>query len=350
MSTLLIRGCLTMKKSMIIALALFVLIFVTGCVDYKAYEVPQEQNNEELELIDEIAQIEKELIGNQEVIEGKVLEEELEGIVEEEVILPELNEQPVKRVGTINITVKESEKLKLNVNVSDPDNDKVTFSFTKPLDANGEWKTNYGDAGEYFVTVFATDGKLITQSEITIVVTRVNVPPIVSVLRDIIVKEGEIISLKPKVEDPNGDEVTIKITEPLANGMLKTNHTSSGEYLITVVASDGELEAEESFKLIILNVNEKPIISNIADLAVEEGEVIKLKPEVTDLDGDELVVTISEPVGNDGIWETSYTSHGTYIVSVVADDGKDKVSKQIKIDIKDVNKAPVFVSITHQTE
>ena len=40
--------------------------------------------NEELELIDEIAQIEKELIGNQEVIEGKVLEEELEGIVEEE--------------------------------------------------------------------------------------------------------------------------------------------------------------------------------------------------------------------------------------------------------------------------
>lgn len=347
MLTLLIRGCLTMKKSMIIALVLFMLIFVTGCVDYKAYEVPQDQDNKELELIDEIAQIEKELIGDQEaIIEEKVLEE----IVEEEVILPELNEQPVKRVGVINITVKENEKLKLNVNVSDPDGDKITFSFTKPLDANGEWKTNYGDAGEYLVTVFATDGKLITQSEITIAVTRVNVPPIVNTLRDITVKEGETISLKPKVEDPNEDEITIKITEPLANGTFKTDHTSSGEYLITVVASDGELEAKESFKLIILNVNEKPIISNIADLVIEEGEVIKLEPEVTDLDGDELVVTISEPVGNDGIWETSYTDHGTYMVTVVADDGKDKVSKQIKIDIKDVNKAPVFVSITHQTE
>ena len=66
-----------MKKSMIIALVLFMLIFVTGCVDYKAYEVPadevlQNQDSEELELIDEIAQIEKEVVGDKEAIEEKI--------------------------------------------------------------------------------------------------------------------------------------------------------------------------------------------------------------------------------------------------------------------------------------
>ena len=77
------------------------------------------------------------------------------------------------------ILVRENEFIKLKARVTDPDRDEVSYSFSKPLSANGEWKTTYGDAGEYMVTLTATDGKLRTEKKIKIVVERVNVAPIV---------------------------------------------------------------------------------------------------------------------------------------------------------------------------
>ena len=285
----------TMNKYIITILALALIL--VGCTEYQKYDATEE----DLSLIDEIAKIEDEL-ANTDNPDFELLEE-VEETVEEEVVLPNPKEEQVLMEDALTVSVKENEAVKLNVKVTDPDEDPVTYTFTAPLDENGEWKTNYGDAGEYLVTITATDGKLTTEKRVNIVVERVNVPPVIAEVADIVVKEGETVTFEPTVTDPNNDAVSVNVAEPLTSGTFVTDHTSAGEYAITVLATDGELDSEKSFKLTVHDVNEKPIITGVEDITIKEGEVITIKPVVSDLDEDPLVITISQPVGDDGIWE-----------------------------------------------
>ena len=335
---------------MIYGLIIVSLIVLAGCAQYKAIDT---QNDEDLSLIDEIAKIEEEL-AQEEIKEDTTPEETTdtaeeavdETVNEEEVVIPDLDEAAVMNTEAVTISVKENELVKVNAKVSDPDEDPVTYTFSKPLNNNGEWKTNYGDAGEYMVTLKATDGKLTTEKVIKLVVERVNVPPVIDGVKDITILEGETVTFEPKVTDPNNDAVTVTISEPLKSGTFVTDHTSFGEYNIVVSASDGELDTEKTFKLTVNNVNEKPVISGLEDLKIKEGDVVKLKPTVTDLDEDPITLTISEPVGDDGIWATSYTDNGEYVITVTADDGQDKIVQKVTITIEDINKAPEIVDIS----
>ncbi|HLD79416.1 MAG TPA: hypothetical protein VJA18_02555 [Candidatus Nanoarchaeia archaeon] len=335
-----------MKKVGIILSGLVLLILLVGCVNYKSSEV-----TEDTSLVNEIARIEEELsLGAEpeaEVEEVEKLKEELNE-VEEEVVLPDLEEAETNTVDeeVKVIEVDENEMVKLNVKVNDPDQDAVQYSFTSPLNKVGQWKTNYGDAGEYMVTLSATDGVLTTEKQLKIVVNRVNVAPVINGVSDLHVKEGEIVKFKPLVSDPNKDEVTITVSDPLKEGTFVTDHTSAGEYQIKVVASDGELETEKTFTLVVDDVNELPVLTNLEDFQVKEGTVVKLEPKVTDLDGDEVTLTISEPVGDDGVWETRFTDHGEYFVTITANDGKGTVTKKVKVVVEDVNMPPEIVEVS----
>ena len=180
-------------------------------------------------------------------------------------------------------------------------------------------------------------------------VEKVNVAPVIEKLKDLTVKEGDEVVVEPQVSDPNKDAVTVTISEPLKSGGWKTDAKSAGEYKITVTASDGELEAETSFTLTVQDVNIPPVIAGVEDMAVQEGDVVTIKPEVTDEDGDEVKVAISDPVGDDGVWQTGYTDHGDYTITISADDGKEKVTQKINLVVEDVNKPPVFEKISLDT-
>src|SRR3989338_6923227 len=384
-----------MKKAMVGISILLLALVIVGCVDYKAYDVATgdavaDTAKDDASLINEIAQIEQE-VKNEDAASAdvktpdttsdeKVQETPLTGAAVtvdakettstetpkeetptvEETVLPELKEEKSTQTTEIiaektsntekTVTkVKENEVLKLRVNVTDPDKDVISFTYGKPLDKNGEWKTNYGDAGEYSITLTATDGKLTTNEKIKILVQRVNVPPVVSDLIDLKVKEGELVKIEPKVTDPNGDAVTVKVSAPLDTNKWQTDHTSSGEYLIKLLASDGELKTEKTFRLTVENVNMAPSIEGLQkELRVKEGETVTLKPLVKDLDEDDVKVTISSPVGDKGIWKTSYTDHGDYTVIVTADDGKTQVKKEVKVIVEDVNVPPIIKDIIVQ--
>jgi nitrogen fixation protein FixH len=340
------------KKSMVAVMAVLMLIFIVGCLDYKTYD-NQNTDNSDDSLINEIAQLEEELglsdTGDESPVElenpTEVMEEQEPIEVVEDVVLPELGQEDFVSTEPDVINVKENELVKLNVLVVDPDEDVVTYTFGKPLDENGQWQTNYGDAGEYFVTISATDGKLTTDKDVKIVVQRVNVPPIIAVLQDRVVKEGEVVKFTPDVSDPNNDALTVQVTEPLKSGVFTTDHTSAGEYQIRVTATDGELSSEASFKLTIQDVNELPIITEVEDITINEGETVTIKPVVTDLDEDPITLTISEPVGDDGVWETRFVDHGEYFITVSANDGKDVVNKRIKLLVQDVNMPPEILEV-----
>lgn len=353
-----ILGCVTI---------LILGLLLAGCLNYKAPGAPASGKAGEApsgdSLVDEIAQIEKQLQQEEQAkaeadkeaaeVEEEVAGEEAPEALEEEVVLPELEveaeAEKAPEAGLQVVTVKENELVKLNVQVSDPDKDTVTYTFSKPLDEKGQWKTNYGDAGEYPVTITASDGKLTTEKKLKLVVERVNVPPVLEPLGDVRAREGDLVKLEPKATDPNKDKVTVTISDPLSKTSWQTDHTSAGEYEIKVIASDGELETEKMLKLIVEDVNVLPEVSNLPEtLKVKEGDTVQLKPSVSDLDEDPITITMSEPVGDDGTWETGFTDHGDYVVTVTISDGKDTVVKKVAISVEDINMPPQFVDISLQ--
>lgn len=339
-----------MNRVLIISV-LMLSIFLVGCLDYKAYDL-QKENADDEKLLNELAQIEEELAAGDTKNPTDVKEAAGEQEVTEDVVVAEPSEEateaPETEVQTVRI--KENEVVRLRVKVADPDGDNVTYQFSAPLDKEGAWKTNYGDAGEYLATITATDGRLKTEKSVKIVVERVNVPPVIERLVDLRVKEGERVSFQPKVSDPNNDPVTVTVSEPLAKGTFTTDHTSAGEYLVTIMANDGELSSEATFKVVVADVNVLPEVSNVPErMLVKEGEVITISPVVSDLDNDPLTITISDPVGDDGTWETKYTDHGDYTVLVTVSDGKDTVKRNVALTVEDINMPPEIVEISLAT-
>ena len=67
---------------------------------------------------------------------------------------------------------------------------------------------------------------------------------------------------------------------------------------------------------------------------------------MNDLDGDNVQLSIGEPVGNNGVWETSFTDHGEYMITITANDGKDIVTKKVKVIVEDVNMPPEIVDVS----
>lgn|SRR3989338_213820 len=331
-----------MKKQLSIILLGAILLLAIGCVDYKAYEVPQEK------LTQDNANIQTQPITGAIAADVQnVTQPNTETI---KVDLPDLkSEDKTQNPQEVQvIKVKENDLIRLKASIKDPDQDPVNYSFSKPLSAKGEWKTSYGDAGEYLITLTASDGKLTTAKDLKLMVQRVNIAPIIEDLKDLTFSEGELVNFSPKVKDPNNDPVTVTVSDPLKEGTFKTDHTSSGDYRIKVTATDGELKTEKNFLLKIVNVNVKPQITNVNNLTLREGELVKIKPIILDLDENPIKTTISEPVGDDGQWQTKFTDHGDYVITITANDGVEKITKQIKLEIVDVNMAPEIISVELQ--
>ena len=277
-------------------------------------------------------------------VEEAPMVDELE-MMEQELEANDLVETPEETPEMRTIMVDENQPLDLGVDIVDPDMDVVEYTFSAPLNDDGQWDTSYGDAGEYVVTITATDGVHTAVEDVNLVVNRVNVAPELSGVENIEVREGEIVDFMPEVMDPNGDAVELTVSAPLNNGSFQTDHTSAGVYEIVVSATDGELTTTEIVSLTIEDVNVLPVIENVYDITVSEGETVMIEPVVSDLDGDELTVRISEPIGDSGVWDTSYTDNGVYEITVTVDDGKDIVEKMVTITVEDVNMAPQIVDI-----
>ena len=345
-----------MKKGLLI---LIVLVLLGACVKQPV------GTQEEVDLVKELQDIESKLADDENSSDTNssddvtgavvvVVDETTEDVedtdidtlvadVEEALKNPDVDTSTLQK-----IEFSETELVDLKINADDEDDDPLEFEFSAPLDADGKWKTDYGDAGEYVVTISASDGVNTVDKMILLVVKKKNVAPLLEGIESsLAVNEGMLLSLKPEVTDKNGDEVTLTFSKPLdSDGQWQTDHKSAGAYDITITATDGEAETVVKSKLTVKDVNVPPEVTGLEDsIEIDEGEKITLKPVVSDLDGDKVVVTISEPVGDDGIWETGFKDHGVYTITVAASDGKDTVSKEIALTVNDVNVPPQIIDI-----
>ncbi len=299
--------------------------------------------------------------------EEEIIEEEepegLEDITGE--VVTEIPEEEIEEIPegihipeeAVVIVIKETEDVSLKTTASDPDADQVTYAYSSPLDASGEWGTDYGDAGEYTITVTVSDGTLSASKDVLIIVNKKEEAPVIDESRptesEIRIDEDTEQDFSASASDINKDDLTYSWElddEEISTGKtakFKATYDDAGTYALKLAVSDGTSTVERAWKIIVSNVNRKPVLEAISSINVKETDTITIEPEASDPDGDELTYTIQDPVGDDGEWKTAYDDAGEYTILVTVSDGVDSDVQEVKVTVENVNRPPLIDSIVN---
>ena len=254
--------------------------------------------------------------------------------------------------------VQETDFVKINVTALDPDYDAVLYTFGTPLDQDGEWQTDFGDAGEYIVDIIASDGKSNTTKQVKIIVETKNRAPLVKV-KELHLEEGDTVDLRKTVEDLEGDALTYDFPVGFVDGVLETGYSDAGEYVYEFTVSDGKLETHARVKVIIQDKNEPPIIKDIFSdkekIEIDEGEELRFYVDVMDNDGDKVnviweydnTIIATEPVG---LYDVDFDSAGNHKLILTINDSSNIITKQWDIIIENVNRKPELEDVTLTVE
>ena len=92
--------------------------------------------------------------------------------------------------------------------------------------------------------------------------------------------------------------------------------------------------------------NEKTVTktkeSGVYKITVNEGELVKVRLNAKDPDGDALTYTYEKPLDSNGEWQTQMGDDGKYYTTVTVSDGKNDVDVDILIEVLSVNEDPVL--------
>ena len=147
-----------------------------------------------------------------------------------------------------DVSVREGETIRVSPSATDEDGDDVEFSFSAPLDGDGVWETEIGDAGTYFITVTAIDGFGGEDEEsFDIVVESIGGAgdPIFTSTPVTTAFLGEIYSYDADAYDPDGTRVTYSLQRKPTGmsinrdtGLITWTPRFTGNYNIRVRAVD----------------------------------------------------------------------------------------------------------------
>ena len=151
------------------------------------------------------------------------------------------------------------------------------------------------------------------------------------------------ISLSPSAIDPDEDTVLFTYDEPFdLQGVWTTSEGDAGKYRITITASDGKLEDEIQFYVIVESLNKKPVIEvEESVIEVEEGEYVIIDADITDPEEDELIITYSGWMTSD-TYKTTFDDQGTHKITITVSDGIHTVTETVRVIVSDQNRPPVF--------
>jgi len=299
-------------------------------------EVTEEETHEE-----ETEEVEEE------ATEEEDMETEVE-IVEEETEVEEVVEEIEMEGSVADIVVVEGELVELATEASDPDGDELTLTYSEPIAEDGTWQTEIGDAGDYEVTVTASDGTEEISQVVMIKVFPQNAVPVIEIADEFTFNEGDVVVLEPEVTDEDDDEVAVSFSGWMDSESYETTFDDAGEYVVTITATDGKVEASKEVTIIVENMNRKPSlkISGMEDgkIYVVEGEEVLIEYVTEDEDGDEIEVSFSEPF-TDGSWQTEVGNAGEYVIEVIATDGEVEASQEVLVVVEKLNAAPTLEAL-----
>ena len=253
--------------------------------------------------------------------------------------------------------VQETDLVKIAPEALDPDHDQVTYTYSLPLDKNGQWQTGYDDAGEYLLKITASDGLNQTTKEVLLIVDNKNQPPY-GMEKKVQVKELQSLDLKQLVADPDGDALEYVFTKPFdRKGIWTPGFDDQGTYIAKFSARDGEFTVPMRLEVEVLNTNQPPAISksfsNENTISLSENESLSYYADAADGDNDSLSyswtlngVEISKEARSSHFFD--FESSGSYKLAVAVSDGKHRVEKKWALKVENVNRKPVtdFAPIT----
>ena len=239
----------------------------------------------------------------------------------------------------------EGELVRIPVQAYDPDGQDVSLSFEEPFNEEGLWLTEIGDEGQYLVKVSVTDGLLTTSEYVLVIIERANRPPVVDCPERVVVKETETVRLDCNIFDEDGDPVIVSYEGWMRYSTRETDYGDAGNYTVLVRAKDAEHEVTRQVNVVVEKKNRPPVIEPIGELRVIETETIVVQPNVTDPDGDDITLSFSGPLDEDGSWTPDFGDRGEYNITVVASDGQDETTETFTLIVERRNRAPVIKPI-----
>ncbi|MCK5629191.1 MAG: hypothetical protein KAI26_01120 [Nanoarchaeota archaeon] len=291
----------------------------------------------------EMENAEEDTADDEDVVEEIVVEEAEEEAEEEEAEEDEVVETTQEdNSGIPQKVVKEGDLVDFsNLKATDSDGDALSYTYSSPIDSSGKWQTEEGDAGEYLVTITASDGKSEVSQKVMIVVESLNRKPVVAV-KDITVEEGETVKIVPQVIDEDGDSVTLEYSGWMDSDTYTTTSDDAGVYTVKLKVSDGKLTVFKDITITVTNKNSAPVLADVPDVEVVEGEKVIMDYKANDPDGDLITFRFTDPVDDDGEWQTEEGDAGEYLVTVTASDGELKDTQGVLITVVKANAAPTI--------
>ena len=249
--------------------------------------------------------------------------------------------------------INETEKISLAPKVVDPDADSLAYTFTEPLNKEGEWQTEYGNAGRYKSMVTVSDGKNKVSEEVSIIVhKREEVPSIDEFWpkEDVVeMNEGKSIKFGVAASDLNKDQLSYeweldnKVVSNEKEVLFETGYEDEGSYEMIVTVKDSASSISKKWEI---NVNEADIdslLDSISDIAITETETATLN--LPDFKAYGLKYEISEPLGNGNRWKTGYEDSGKYKVTIKAEGKGFKGETEALVTVKNKDRKPEFLEL-----
>lgn len=174
-----------------------------------------------------------------------------------------VNRAPVIQKPEYDVIALEGEKVELDIAANDPDGDEIALSYEKPFESDGTWQTSKGDAGEYDITISATDGTDTVSIEVPVTVISTNKAPVLEEIAPITVKEGEDVVINAIASDADGDKLTTTFSGWMNSSTYTTNYNDAGTHLVTVTVSDGKEEVNQNVTITVTDVNRPPVFIGI---------------------------------------------------------------------------------------
>lgn len=217
----------------------------------------------------------------------------------------------------------------------------------------------------YPVIFYVKDNGTPTLSDtaaITITVSLLNAPPVLTDPGNKTVNEGQLLQFDLSAVDPNNDSVIYSLSQVPAGAALAGKrftwtplYTQAGTYRVTFYAKDNvspPLVDSQTITITVNNVNIKPVLSNPGNRTINENQLLSITLSATDVNGDALIysMTSTPDIGspltaNQFNWTPAYSQAGTYSITFFARDNGTPImsdSQTISITVNNVNVAPVL--------
>lgn len=279
--------------------------------------------------------------GDDEIIIEENVEEEVEEeeVAEEDEVVETTQED---ESGAHKKFIKEGDLVDFsNLKATDSDGDALSYTYSSPLDSSGKWQTEEGDVGQYLVTIIASDGKSEVSQKVMIVVEALNRKPVMAV-KDITVEEGETVKIVPQIIDEDGDSVTMEYSGWMDSDTYTTTFDDSGIHTVKLEVSDGKVTVSKDIIITVTNKNRAPVLADVPDVEVVEGEKVVLDYKADDPDGDFITFRFTDSLDDDGEWQTEEGDAGEYLITVTASDGELKDTQGVLITVVKANTAPTL--------